>query len=64
MNKIMSFFNGFGIWFKVLISELLNNIISVLLVALIYFMLWFFPQTLDLLLVFYKTQKIAYHGQK
>jgi len=60
MNKIMSFLNGFGIWFKVLISELANNIISVLLVALIYFMLWFFPQTLDLLLVLNQNDAISF----
>ena len=51
MSKIMSFVRGFGIWFKALISELANNVISVILVALLYFMLWHFPQTLDLLLV-------------
>ncbi len=51
MSKVMSFVRAFGIWFKVLISELANNVISVILVALLYFMLWHFPQTLDLLLV-------------
>lgn len=60
MRKVMSFFNGFGIWFKVLISELVNNIISVLLVALIYFMLWHFPQTLDLLLVLNQNSAINF----
>ncbi len=51
MSKAVSFIRGFGIWFKVLIAELAHNIISVLLVALLYFLLWHFPQTLDLLLV-------------
>jgi len=51
MSKVVSFIRGFGIWFKVLIAELAHNIISVILVALIYFLLWHFPQTLDLLLV-------------
>jgi len=51
MSKVVSFIRGFGIWFKVLISELAHNIISVILVALLYFLLWHFPQTLDLLLV-------------
>lgn len=60
MSKIMTFFNSFGIWFKVLISELANNIISVLLVVLIYFMLWFFPQTLDLLLVLNQNNAINF----
>jgi len=51
MSKVVSFIRGFGIWFKVLIAELVHNIISVLLVVLLYFLLWNFPQTLDLLLV-------------
>ena len=51
MSKVVSFIRGFGIWFKVLIAELAHNIISVILVALLYFLLWHFPQTLDLLLV-------------
>jgi len=51
MSKVVSFIRGFGIWFKVLIAEIAHNIISVILVALLYFLLWHFPQTLDLLLV-------------
>ena len=51
MKKALGIIRGFGIWFKVILAELANNIISVLLVAAIYFMLWHFPQTLDLLLV-------------
>ena len=47
----MKFVRAFGIWMKILLAELANNIISVLVVALLYFMLWHFPQTLDLLVV-------------
>lgn len=47
----MKFVRAFGIWMKILLAELANNIISVLVVVLLYFMLWHFPQTLDLLVV-------------
>ena len=48
---MLKFIAVFGTWLKTLMMELANNIISVLLVLLLYFMLWEFPQTLDLLLV-------------
>lgn len=51
VSNIVRFIRAFGIWFKLIIAELANNLISVLLVLLLYFMLWHFPQTLDLLLV-------------
>lgn len=51
MKRLLQFIRGFGIWFKVLISELASNVISVILVILLYFIFWKFPQTLDLLLV-------------
>ncbi|MFD0962956.1 hypothetical protein [Pseudofulvibacter geojedonensis] len=47
----MKYVRAFGIWVKILLAELANNIISVIVVALLYFMLWHFPQTLDLLVV-------------
>lgn len=48
---MMNFIRAFGIWIKILLAELANNIISVIVVAMLYFMLWHFPQTLDLLVV-------------
>jgi len=41
----------FSIWFRALIAELFNNLISLFVIGLVYLVLWYFPQTVDLLLV-------------
>ncbi|WP_299441210.1 hypothetical protein [uncultured Aquimarina sp.] len=51
MIKLLLFFQGFSIWFKNLLRELTNNIISIFFIVSVYLALWHFPQTLDLLLI-------------
>ncbi|EZH72164.1 hypothetical protein ATO12_24845 [Aquimarina atlantica] len=51
MVKLLLFFQQFSIWFKILLSELSNNLISLFLILALYFALWHFPQTIDLLLI-------------
>ena len=51
MDKLLALFQGFSIWFKVLINEMANNSISILFIILVYLSLWYFPQTIDLLLI-------------
>lgn len=51
MLDILFFFQRFSAWFKVLMIELLNNLIGLLFVLSVYFALWHFPQTIDLLLI-------------
>ncbi|WP_103865300.1 patatin-like phospholipase family protein [Aquimarina sp. I32.4] len=51
MVKLLLFFQRFSIWFKTLIGELYNNLISLFFILSLYFALWHFPQTLDLLLI-------------
>ncbi|MBW1297679.1 patatin-like phospholipase family protein [Aquimarina litoralis] len=54
-NQLLLCFQGFSIWFKTLLKELANNIISVIFIAFVYFALWHFPQTIDLLLILNQT---------
>ncbi len=49
--QLVSMFHTFSIWFRALMRELVNNLISVIFVIVIYATLWFFPQALDLLLI-------------
>ncbi|WP_378176326.1 patatin-like phospholipase family protein [Aquimarina sp. SS2-1] len=51
MIKLLLFFQGFSIWFKNLLRELSNNIISIFFILFVYLTLWYFPQTVDLLLI-------------
>ncbi|MDY8138152.1 hypothetical protein [Aquimarina sp. 2201CG5-10] len=51
MDKLLWFFQRFSIWFKILLGELFNNLISLFLILAVYFALWHFPQTIDLLLI-------------
>ncbi|MFD2565686.1 hypothetical protein [Aquimarina rubra] len=51
MIKLLLFFQGFSIWFKNLLRELTNNIISLFFILFVYLALWYFPQTVDLLLI-------------
>ncbi|MDH7444162.1 patatin-like phospholipase family protein [Aquimarina sp. 2201CG14-23] len=51
MKNLLLFFQGFNIWFKSLLRELTNNIISVFFIVAVYIALWHFPQTVDLLLI-------------
>ncbi|WP_062060338.1 hypothetical protein [Aquimarina longa] len=51
MIKLLLFFQQFSIWFKILLGELSNNLISLLFILALYFALWHFPQTIDLLLI-------------
>jgi hypothetical protein len=51
MVKLLLFFQQFSIWFKILLSELSNNLISLFFILALYFALWHFPQTIDLLLI-------------
>ncbi len=50
MNLLL-FFQQFSTWFKILLGELLNNLISLFFILAVYFALWHFPQTVDLLLI-------------
>ncbi|TPN82214.1 patatin-like phospholipase family protein [Aquimarina algicola] len=49
--KLLLFFQQFSIWSKVLLRELYNNLISFFFILSVYFALWHFPQTIDLLLI-------------
>ncbi|MBQ4821049.1 hypothetical protein [Aquimarina sp. MMG016] len=51
MFKILLFFQRFSVWFKVLLRELFNNVISLFFILALYLSLWHFPQTIDLLLI-------------
>lgn len=51
MIKLLLFFQHFSVWFKVLLEELYNNLISLFFLLAVYFALWHFPQTIDLLLI-------------
>lgn len=51
MIKPLLFFQHFSVWFKILLEELYNNIISLFFLLAVYFALWHFPQTIDLLLI-------------
>ncbi|PKV52010.1 hypothetical protein ATE84_4111 [Aquimarina sp. MAR_2010_214] len=51
MIKLLLFFQQFSIWFKILLNELSNNLISLFFILALYFALWHFPQTIDLLLI-------------
>jgi len=59
MNPLL-FFQQFSIWFKILLGELLNNLISVFFILAIYFALWHFPQTVDLLLILNQTDTFLF----
>ncbi|UZO80038.1 hypothetical protein NBT05_13910 [Aquimarina sp. ERC-38] len=51
MESVLQLFRSFSIWFKILLGELANNIISLLFIFAMYLSLWYFPQTIDLLLI-------------
>ena len=51
MVKLLILFQGFNVWFRSLLRELANNIISIFFIIAIYLALWHFPQTVDLLLI-------------
>ncbi|MFL1896558.1 hypothetical protein ACJRPK_12705 [Aquimarina sp. 2-A2] len=51
VSFVIRVFQRFTIWFKTLLEELLNNVISVVFILAIYLALWHFPQTIDLLLI-------------
>ncbi len=51
MIKLLLFFQHFSVWFKVFLEELYNNLISLFFLLAVYFALWHFPQTMDLLLI-------------
>ncbi|WP_108802494.1 hypothetical protein [Aquimarina sp. Aq107] len=51
MIKLLLFSQGFNIWFKNLLRELSNNLISLFFIGFVYLALWHFPQTVDLLLI-------------
>lgn len=53
--KIKQFIEGFNIWFKTLVRELANNVISVVFIIALYLVLWYFPQTTDLLIILNQT---------
>ncbi|MHA7059814.1 patatin-like phospholipase family protein [Aquimarina sp. M1] len=60
MIKLLLFFQDFSIWFKNLLRELTNNIISIFFILLVYFTLWYFPQTVDLLLILNQADAFFY----
>ncbi len=45
------FIRKFINWFRMLLSELYTNLVSVVIILLVYLILWNFPQTIDLLLI-------------
>ncbi len=51
MVKLLLFFQQFSVWFKILLGELFNNLISLFFILAVYLALWYFPQTVDLLLI-------------
>ncbi|WP_103071369.1 patatin-like phospholipase family protein [Aquimarina sediminis] len=51
MIELLLFFQRFSTWFKILLTELSNNFISLFFIIALYFALWHFPQTTDLLLI-------------
>ncbi len=51
MLNILLFFQKFSVWFRTLIKELINNLISLFFILSLYFTLWYFPQAIDLLLI-------------
>ena len=51
IRELLWLFQGFTLWFKTLLNELANNIISVFFILLVYLALWHFPQAIDLLLI-------------
>ena len=51
MTELLKPFQRFSVWVRVLFGELANNIISIIYLGVIYFALWHFPQTVDLLLI-------------
>ncbi|KAA1248176.1 patatin-like phospholipase family protein [Aquimarina sp. RZ0] len=51
MRQLLLFFQKFSIWFKALLRELINNLISLFFILALYLALWHFPQTTDLLLI-------------
>lgn len=51
MTDLLKPFQRFSLWVRILIGELANNIISFIYLVVIYFALWYFPQTVDLLLI-------------
>lgn len=55
-NQLLLYFQAFSIWFKSLIRESANNIISIIFIGFLYLALWHFPQTVDLLLILNQTE--------
>ncbi|MFD0861939.1 hypothetical protein ACFQ1M_06950 [Sungkyunkwania multivorans] len=51
LSKSIGYARIFFFWFSLVLKELGRNIVSVLMIGLTYFLLWHFPQTLDLLLI-------------
>ncbi len=52
LSAVLVFLRGFVDWLRMLLSEGGNNIISLLIILLFYFIIWEFPQAIDLLLIF------------
>lgn len=55
-NQLLLYFQAFNIWFKSLLREAANNIISIIFIGFLYLALWHFPQTVDLLLILNQTE--------
>ena len=51
MTELLKPFQRFSVWVRILFGELANNIISLIYLGVVYFALWHFPQTVDLLLI-------------
>ncbi len=60
MIKLLLFFQQFSVWFKILLNELFNNLISLFFILAVYFSLWHFPQTIDLLLILNQADAFLY----
>ncbi len=52
ISVVLVFLRGVVDWLRMLLSEGGNNIISLLIILLFYFIIWEFPQAIDLLLIF------------
>jgi len=52
ISAVLLFLRGMVDWLRMLLSEGGNNIISLLIILLFYFIIWEFPQAIDLLLIF------------
>lgn len=52
----------FSQYLFIILSEMKNHLISIAIIFILYFLLWEFPQTKDLLLVLYQTESNHIHN--